>query len=45
MAVEIKFVYLVGLADGLRQAQGEIVPALFSKPTPGQEVPNGPSAG
>jgi hypothetical protein len=37
MAVEVKFVYLVGLSDGLRQAQGELVPALFSKPTPGQD--------
>ena len=37
MAVSIKFVYLVGLADGLRHAQGELVPAMFAKPTPGQE--------
>jgi hypothetical protein len=27
----------VGLSDGFRQAQDEIVPVLFSKPTPGQE--------
>jgi hypothetical protein len=30
-------VYLVGLADGLKHAQGELVPALFAKPTVGQE--------
>lgn len=28
LALEMKFVYLVGLADGLQQAQGELVPIL-----------------
>jgi hypothetical protein len=36
MAVEIKFIYLVGVADGLRQATGELMPELSS--TPGPEV-------
>jgi hypothetical protein len=37
MAVSIKFVYLVGLADGLLHAQGELMTVMFAKPTPGQE--------
>ncbi len=37
MPVATRFVYLVGLYDGVRQAQVEIVPVLFSKPTTGQE--------
>jgi hypothetical protein len=36
MAVEIKFIYLLGVADGLRQATGELMPELSS--TPGPEV-------
>jgi hypothetical protein len=36
-AVMLKFIYLVGLWDGLRQEQGELIPAMCPKPTPGQD--------
>lgn len=37
MALMLKFVCLVGLSDGLQQAQGELMVTLFPKPAPGQE--------
>ena len=37
MKTEIKFVYLVGLADGFRQAAGELMTDLFPKPSPEAE--------
>jgi hypothetical protein len=36
-AVMLKLLYLLGLSDGYTQSRGELIPQLFSKPTPGQE--------
>ena len=36
-AVMLKVLYLLGLSDGYTQGRGELIPQLFSKPTPGQE--------
>ena len=36
-AVMLKVVYILGISDGYMQGRGELIPQLFSKPTPGQE--------
>jgi hypothetical protein len=36
-AVMLKFLYVTGLADGIKQGREELIPRLFPKPTAGQE--------